>query len=129
MADLTSFEKDIREQPDALRRLAASEPVSAQALGTLRGGGKRIILTGMGSSHFAGIPTWRRLIDTDRSVWHVDAGQLLDTPKLLGAGSTLIATSQSGASGEVIELLAQRAAGQIVVDQVIGIAEAEDSPL
>lgn len=129
MADRTPFEDDIQEQPDALRRLASSAPLADEALATARRNDQRIVLTGMGSSHFAGIPTWRRLVGTGRAAWNVDAGQLLDAPGLLGTGSTLVATSQSGGSGEVVELLESRAAGDVSVDQLIGIADSADSPL
>ena len=37
--------------------------------------------------------------------WRIDTGQLLDSPELLTPDTLLIATSQSGASGEVVELL------------------------
>lgn len=128
MADRTPFEVDILEQPDALRRLAASAGWPS-GMGSAQRTEQRIVLTGMGSSFFAGIPTWRRLVAAGRPAWNVDAGQLLDAPGLLGAGSTLVATSQSGASGEVAELLERRTAGDVSVDQVIGIADAPDSPL
>ncbi|WP_223622474.1 SIS domain-containing protein [Microbacterium sp. EST19A] len=129
MADRTPFEEDILEQPEALRRLAASAAFPAAGLGAVERAEQRIILTGMGSSHFAGIPTWRRLVTAGRPAWNVDAGQLLDAPGLLRTGSTLVATSQSGASGEVAELLERRAAGTLSFDQAIGIADAPDSLL
>lgn len=129
MADRTPFEDDIQEQPEALRRLAASAALPAQVLGAVERPEQRIVLTGMGSSHFAGIPTWRRLVAAGRPAWNVDAGQLLDAPGLLGVGTTLVATSQSGASGEVAELLDRRASGAVSFDQAIGIADAADSVL
>lgn len=128
MADRTPFEDDILEQPEALRRLAASAG-SPEGLGAAQRSDQRIVLTGMGSSHFAGIPTWRRLVAAGRPAWNVDAGQLLDAPGLLRSGSTLVATSQSGASGEVAELLERRSAGTLSFDQAIGIADAPDSIL
>jgi glucosamine--fructose-6-phosphate aminotransferase (isomerizing) len=128
MADRTPFEDDILEQPEALRRLAASAGAPT-GLGAAERTEQRIILTGMGSSHFAGIPTWRRLVAAGRPAWNVDAGQLLDAPGLLRAGSTLVATSQSGASGEVAELLERRSAGTLSFDRAIGIADAPDSIL
>lgn len=129
MADLTPFEQDIREQPAALRRLIAAEPDDSEALAALRATENRIVLTGMGSSNFVGIPTWRRLVEVGRAAWNVDAGQLLDAPGLLGRGSALVATSQSGASGEIVELLERRANHAVEVDSIVGITDGAISPL
>ncbi|MFC7755178.1 SIS domain-containing protein [Tsukamurella soli] len=123
--ETTPFELDIAEQPDALRRLAAAG--APDGLRALAGRSwERIVLTGMGSSHFAGLPTWRALVAAGRPAWWVDAGQLLDTPELLTPGTLLVATSQSGASGEVVELLG-RVRGTGVT--VVGVADDESSPL
>jgi glucosamine--fructose-6-phosphate aminotransferase (isomerizing) len=59
----------------------------------------------MGSSHFAALPSWRRLIDAGYPAWWVDTGQLLDSPRLITPGTLLIVTSQSGASAETVALL------------------------
>ncbi|MET0901423.1 MAG: SIS domain-containing protein [Mycobacterium sp.] len=100
----SSFELDIDDQAAALSALdAASTPEGLDAI--VHGTYDRIILTGMGSSHYAAMPSWRRLIDADKTAWCVDAGRLLDNPRLITADSLLIATSQSGASGEVAALL------------------------
>ena len=58
----------------------------------------RIILTGMGSSHFAGIPTWRALTSLRYPVWTADTGQLLDNIGAITPNTLLIVTSQSGVS-------------------------------
>lgn len=100
----SSFELDIDDQAAALSALdAAAIPDGLEVI--VRGAYDRIILTGMGSSHYAALPSWRRLVDADKAAWCVDAGQLLDNPRLLTTDSLLIATSQSGASGEVAALL------------------------
>src|SRR4051812_14400087 len=97
------LELDIAAQADALRAFARSP-----AHGGLDPAGRdrydRIVLTGMGSSHFAALPTWRSLVATGRPAWWVDSGQLLETPDLVTPDTLLIATSQSGASGEVAAL-------------------------
>jgi glutamine---fructose-6-phosphate transaminase (isomerizing) len=113
MADdhTTPFERDIREQPDALRRLAEAEP--PDLAGVTGVPWDRIVLTGMGSSHFAGLPTWRRLTALGHAAWTIDTGRLLDSPELVTPGTLLVVTSQSGASGEVVELLARRASGRM----------------
>jgi glucosamine--fructose-6-phosphate aminotransferase (isomerizing) len=127
MLEATPFENDIAEQPAALRRLAAS------AFPDLRGVVKhkwdRIIFTGMGSSDYAAIPTWRRLIALGLPTWALDTGQLLDNLDLVTPNSLVIVTSQSGASGEVVELLNRRADGRIRPKVLVGIADDSGSPL
>jgi glutamine---fructose-6-phosphate transaminase (isomerizing) len=104
---LTPFERDIAAQPEALRAFAHTDGIPA--LEALRAGRyDRIVLTGMGSSHDAALPTWRRLAGAGQAAWWVDTGQLLDTPELITDRTLLIVTSQSGASGEVVSLLAAR---------------------
>lgn len=102
---LTPFEQNIAEQPDALRAFAHAGPVPGLA-GLRASGYERIVLTGMGSSHHAALPTWRRLAGQGQPAWWVDTGQLLDTPALVTGRTLLVVTSQSGASGEVVSLLA-----------------------
>lgn len=127
-AQNTPFEADILEQPTALRRLAdaAVEPRLAELA---QRDWERIIVTGMGSSHFVGVPTWRALAQHGRPVWSVDAGQLLDAPGLVTPGTLVIATSQSGASGEVVAFLNEVEEGRIRPAAVIGIADDAGSPL
>lgn len=125
--DTTPFELDIAAQPAALRRLADAD---APALGAITGRDwARIVLTGMGSSHFAGIPTWRALVAAGRPAWNVEAGQLLDDSGLITPDTLLVVTSQSGASGEVVELLARRGAGGIAPGAVVGITDDTTSEL
>lgn len=124
MSAVTPFEENIREQPEALRTVTAVGPDPRLAEFADRPW-DRIVLTGMGSSHTVGLPTWRAIAATGRPVWNIDAGQLLDTPGLITPNTLLIATSQSGASGEVVELL-DRGAG---AGAVIGITANGDSPL
>jgi fructoselysine-6-P-deglycase FrlB-like protein len=128
MTDITPFEFDILDQPDALLRLANAPEIAG--LKELRGRAwDRIVLTGMGSSHFAGIPTWRKLTELGHNVWSVDTGQLLDTPELITPHTLLVATSQSGASGEVVELVDRLRAGSMKYGQLVAIAANPDSPL
>lgn len=123
----TPFEADIAEQPAALRRLAEADvPDLAPLTGSQW---DRIVLTGMGSSHFAGIPTWRALTALGRPTWAVDAGQILDTPGLITDRTLLIVTSQSGGSGEAVELLTRRSRGTLQAGLVVGIADDTESPL
>lgn len=123
----TPFERDVAEQPAALQRLADA-PATDLGLLTSREW-ERVVLTGMGSSHYAGLPTWRRLTALGRSAWAVDTGQLLDDDALLTEGTLLVVTSQSGASGEVTELLRRREGGRVAAAAVVGITDDHDSPL
>ena len=100
---VTPFEHDIADQPEALRRIA-NTPLSASLVDVAARDYERIVVTGMGSSHFAGLPTWRRLVAAGRPAWWIDSGQLLDSPELITARTLVIATSQSGASGEIAAL-------------------------
>lgn len=100
---LSPFELDIAAQPDALREFARATPAELASI-TARNY-DRIIFTGMGSSHFAALPSWRQLVADGRSTWWVDTGQLLDSPQLITEGTLLVITSQSGASGEIAALL------------------------
>lgn len=127
MTELTPFERDIAEQPAALRRLAAASPPELAAARNRRW--ERIVLTGMGSSHFASIPTWRRLTALGLPAWRLDTGQLLDSLELLTSNTLLVVTSQSGASGEVVELLEHIARHRITPGLVVGIADDALSPL
>jgi glucosamine--fructose-6-phosphate aminotransferase (isomerizing) len=98
----TPFECDINDQPDALRTFTSASFPALAELAVQRY--DRIVLTGMGSSHYAALPTWRRLVAEGLPAWWIDTGQLLDSPHLLTPSTLLIATSQSGASGEITAL-------------------------
>ncbi|WP_022891343.1 SIS domain-containing protein [Agromyces subbeticus] len=124
----TPFELDIFAQPEALRALAAAG-ADARLAEIAGRPWSRVVLTGMGSSHFAGLPTWRALTSIGLPVWTVDAGQLLDTPGLITPDTLVIATSQSGASGEVVELIERAEAGELHWGGLIGVAANESSPL
>lgn len=119
----TPFESDIADQPDALRAFL-DEPVSGALAQVLRRDYGRIVLTGMGSSHYAALPTWRRIVATGRPTWWVDSGQLLDSPELITPDTLLVMTSQSGASGEVVALL-----DSVSPEALVGVTNDPDSPL
>lgn len=120
------FERDIDDQAEALRAFLRSRP-DGRLAGVARGTYDRIVLTGMGSSHFAALPTWRYLVEAGYSAWWVDSGQLLDTPHLVTPETLLVATSQSGASGEVSALFGPTS--PVAAKAVIGVTNDPDSPL
>lgn len=121
MTDLTPFERDIAEQPAALRRLADAGTPDLDVVRSRSW--DRVVLTGMGSSHFAAVPTWRRLTALGLPVWTVDTGQLLDNLGLVTDRTLVITTSQSGASGEVAELVERFAAGASHPALTIGVTD------
>lgn len=125
--DKTPFELDITAQPDALLAIAAAD-ITPGLRALADRAWERVVFTGMGSSHFAGIPSWRSLTAAGRASWAVDTGQLLDTPELVTPQTLVVITSQSGASGEIVALLGQRGTS-FNPAAVIGITADESSPL
>lgn len=102
MADPTPFEQNILEQPAALLHLAEADEPDLSAL--RHRDFDRIVLTGMGSSLLASIPTWRALVRRGDAAWVADTATLLSCPQLVTDRTALLVTSQSGASGEIVEL-------------------------
>ena len=98
------FRIDVNAQVQALRDLDQA-PVSLGLYPLLHGPHDRIILTGMGPSHFAGLPSWRRLVSRGKPTLWIDAAKLLDNYDLITPDSLLIATSRSGVRAELIALL------------------------
>ncbi|THF70217.1 SIS domain-containing protein [Deinococcus sp. Arct2-2] len=123
--ELTSFELDMLEQPAALRR-ALELRVPPELAHLVNRPWNRVVFTGMGSSHYAALPTWRSAVAAGLPAWHLDAGQLLDSPDLLTDQTLIIATSQSGASGEIVELI-ERQRGKW--GALIGVTDIGHSPL
>jgi glutamine---fructose-6-phosphate transaminase (isomerizing) len=126
--EITPFEQDILEQPAALRRQAGYDlPEGIRSL--VEHGWDRIILTGMGSSHFAGVPTWRALARLGLPVWAIDTSKLLDTPGLVTPRTLVIATSQSGESAEIVEMLNRVDSGTLKMGELIGVTDSASSAL
>lgn len=89
--------------------------------------GSGVVLTGMGSSHYAAFPTWRRLI-AEGPAWWVSTSEVLDSPAVVRDGSLVWITSQSGRSGEVVELVERLRASRKSV-RIIATTNDLDSPL
>src|ERR1700722_12119030 len=105
LAWMTSvFRVDVREQAYALRDFGKA-PVSLGLYSLVRKDHHRIILTGAGASHFAALPSWRRLTSGGRDVCWIDARQLIANPELITRNSLLVATSRSGRSDDVVALV------------------------
>lgn len=125
MSELSPYEIDLQGQPDALRAVATG--CLPGELGALRiEDYPRVVVTGMGSSHFAGLPLWRRLVKMGWPAWWISTTELLDSPDLVTEDSLLVATSQSGLSGEVVALLDGAA---VRPRTVIGVTADDASPL
>jgi fructoselysine-6-P-deglycase FrlB-like protein len=112
-----------RQHGDALASLAGAAAGATRIAASVRETG-RLLLVGMGASHFvnrAAEPVFRGL-GIDASA--VTASELLAAP-LPDRPRTAVLTSQSGASGEILQLL-ERPAGQ---EQRFGITLEPASPL
>lgn len=100
-----------RQHDDARASFAANAAMAARIAASIRGRGGRLILIGMGASHYANRtaePAYRALgIDTQAMV----ASELLASPLPEGP-RTAILVSQSGASGEILDLLERKPAGE-----------------
>lgn len=100
----SAYEKELDQQVAALNdQLNYALPGALNALDLSHY--DRIVLSGMGSSDYALIPIERELIAQGFPVWRIDAGRLLDMPKMVTSKTLLWMTSQSGMSGEVVAVL------------------------
>jgi glucosamine--fructose-6-phosphate aminotransferase (isomerizing) len=124
----TPFEINMAEQAAALRGIA-SRKIDGEITRALQRKWERVVFTGMGSSHYATHPLWSQVVAHGVAAWNVDSGVLLDNTQLLTEKTLVVATSQSGASGEVVELLNQRKAGQWRCGYLLGITANDASPL
>jgi glucosamine--fructose-6-phosphate aminotransferase (isomerizing) len=104
MSDTSPYERNIAEQPEALRDFAQL-PLARDLEEIDLDSFDRVILTGMGTSHYAAHPTWEELVRQGRAVWWVTTAQLLERPELITSSTLLWMTSQSGESGESVALL------------------------
>jgi glucosamine--fructose-6-phosphate aminotransferase (isomerizing) len=107
-----SYLDEICEQPAMLRRLSEGlEPAAMQDLHDVRerllsGDLDRVLLTGMGGSLYSAYPACLQLaMGAGVPVSVIDASELVQqVPDVITSRSLLIAISQSGESGELVEL-------------------------
>jgi glutamine---fructose-6-phosphate transaminase (isomerizing) len=121
------YEQDISDQLTAIVDQLAYE-LPAALLQVDLSAYDRIVLTGMGSSHYATIPIERDLVARGFPIWRVDTGSLLDFPELITSKTLLWATSQSGMSGEIVALLT-KIEGSARPATIIGVTNDERSTL
>ena len=101
------FMADVLEQPLALERLISSIEV-AQLEAPLRKllGAKRVVLAGMGSSHFTTYPIFRAMLAAGIPAWWINSAELLENLNAFNSPDTVFwLTSQSGESGETAKLV------------------------
>jgi len=123
----TPYEDDINDQPAALRGFASAPEETGLDTRDLDQF-DRLILTGMGTSHYAALPTWRNFARRGRPVWWIDTTHLLDTPELITDRTLLWITSQSGRSGEITALLDRLASRRSAVT-LLAVTNDTTSPL
>ncbi|HEY8359038.1 MAG TPA: SIS domain-containing protein [Ramlibacter sp.] len=105
-SETNAYIEDMLSQPDCLRRVRIEE--IQQALGPISreiGAYKRVILTGMGSSHAALRPLWLSLAQIGTPAWLTDAAECLGSlTALIDSQTLVIMASQSGRSAEIVAL-------------------------
>jgi glucosamine--fructose-6-phosphate aminotransferase (isomerizing) len=102
--------RDILEQPRALeatlRRLEATAALEGLARRLRNRERRRVVLTGMGSSHLGLVPLHLRLVEAGLLPLTVESSELLHYQRrLLDDGTLLVLVSQSGRSAEILRLL------------------------
>ena len=114
---------DILDQPRALREALRAHRGLAPLLGP--GDRRRVVLAGMGASHFAAYPAFLSLLRRGAAAVWIEAGELLHfAPEALGPGTVAVLVSQSGRSAEIMRLLEARRGAALV-----GVTNDPDSPL
>jgi fructoselysine-6-P-deglycase FrlB-like protein len=103
-------------------------PVSLGLYPLVRNHRRRIILTGIGASHVAALPSWGRLVAGGRSAWWINTENLLENPQIVTSDSLLIATSRSGSGGQV-RALADRLSETMRPAAMVAITDDLASPL
>ena len=123
--------RDILDQPRALdatfRGLDEPEALAAVARRLHGGELKRVVLTGMGSSHHGLVPLHLRLVEAGLAPVTVESSELLHYQQaLLAEGTLLVLLSQSGRSAEILRLV-ETVRGRGVV--TLALTNTADSPL
>lgn len=98
--------RDILDQPAALVRTVEMLAECSDAVEASRRSTSRVVLTGMGASYHALVPLYYVLASQSRDVHLVETSELVHSlSALLVPGATMVVTSQSGESAEVLALL------------------------
>jgi glucosamine--fructose-6-phosphate aminotransferase (isomerizing) len=123
--------RDILDQPRALegtlQRLETSAALEDLARRLREREPKRVVLTGMGSSHFGLVPLHLRLVEAGLLPLTVESSELVHYQRrLLDDGTLLVLVSQSGRSAEILRLL-EAVRGRDVA--TLAVTNTIDSPL
>ncbi len=123
--------RDILDQPRALERtlreLAVGEPLARIARRLAHGDYRRLVLSGMGSSHHGLAPLHLRLVRAGHAPLTVESSELLHYQRgLLTDDTLLVLVSQSGRSAEIVRLI-ESVRGRSV--DTIGVTNTAGSPL
>jgi len=123
-----AYVADLLMQPDSLRRVRMRDvSVALVPLSRSINAYRRIILTGMGSSHAALRPLWLTLVEAGITAWRVDSAECLGHCLPLVDDNTLvIAASQSGRSAELVALSGE---AKLRGGSLLAITNDSDSPL
>ncbi len=102
-----SMRAEIAEQPDVLRRIAASGDLARHAA-RLLSRTSRVVFTGCGSAYHAAMFTSELLQEAANGLAStaIPASELLARPALIHSGDTLVAFTQSGETADVIDAIA-----------------------
>lgn len=122
---------DILEQPQALettrQRLEADFDLKDLPQELQNGKFRRIILTGMGSSHHVFYPLYYHLLQTGLPITLIETSELIYfAPDIVQADSLVIAVSQSGRSAEILRLLDLAESSHA---SLLGVTNTPGSPL
>jgi len=123
--------RDILDQPRALGethgRLTSSPALEGLAQRLGRGGFRRVVLSGMGSSLHGLVPLRLRLVEAGHTALAVESSELLHYERrLLEDGTLLVLVSQSGRSAEIVRLLEAVRGGDVAT---LGVTNTPGSPL
>lgn len=124
----TPYLADVLDQPRALSAfLDSSSSVTAVPGAVGLATRPRVIISGMGSSHYAGFGLWASLTALGVPAWWIETAQLLELADgLVIPDSLLWLTSQSGESAEIVALLDRLAAAPV---HVVGVTNNAHSAL
>ncbi|MEM1570159.1 MAG: SIS domain-containing protein [Candidatus Bathyarchaeia archaeon] len=107
---MSLFLEEMFSQPKAIRSTVASYldvrgEVESLVERVKRGEFKRIVMTGMGNSYYALLPSWFKLNKAGLNIQIVETSELLHYMVDILKGSVTVITSRSGETVEVVRLL------------------------
>ena len=128
VAEQNPYLSDVLDQPRALTAVLDSDSEIVPLVRDVDMAGRpRVIISGMGSSHYATHALWAALVRYGVAAWWVDTAQLLDVvDDLVVPGCVLWLTSQSGESAETVALLGRVSSADV---HIVGVTNDPASTL